>query len=656
MCGIAGIISLNGTPIEMLSIRRFTDAIAHRGPDGSDYVLLNNNTLALGHRRLSILDLSVAGKQPMFSSDKRLAITFNGEVYNFIELRKELEKDGFKFQTETDTEVILAAYQKWGLDCFSKFNGMWAIALYNCDTKELLLCRDRFGVKPFYYVYKPGTLFAFASETIAFKHLKDFTLQPNEERISRAIDNPVGMEGSGNTIWQDIFQILPGHYLTLNNSSTHIQQRRWFEIPKNSTKLNYEEAKEEFFSLTRSAVQLRLRSDVPVATALSGGLDSSSVYAMLHYLKKKNLNTERVDYNNIKGFVATFEGTQQDETDYAKAVVEFCKGEAEFIKTDFDSIISNIESSTRLFNDITATPINVLGDVYKSMRHNKYLVSLDGHGVDEMLYGYRSLVGMAITQAIVCMDKDYEKDLSQTYLNMFHAEFRQEEMLKLNNRSVQLKDLLSINSSLGKIKYSLKQHIKKVFSKGPETFQLSDHLSLSSLSKTSVGTLKQLSDKPVDLNFYNIAEKELAIDFYYRNIPCNMRDFDRAAMQHGIEIRMPFMDYNLVNFVFSLPMEYKVGHGYTKRIMRDAMKDILPEKVSRRKLKIGMGAPIHDWFNNQLNQYLMDTISSQKFLQNNLWNGSELKKFAEQKCKTKNWQPADAQQFWNVLNAHIILS
>ncbi|MBI2722897.1 MAG: asparagine synthase (glutamine-hydrolyzing) [Bacteroidetes bacterium] len=656
MCGIAGIVSLNGTGISLIELQKFTDALNHRGPDGSGYELLNNDTVAFGHRRLSILDLSVAGKQPMFSSDKRLAITYNGEIYNFIELRKELEKEGFRFQTETDTEVILAAYQKWGRDCFHKFNGMWAIALYNCDTKELLLCRDRFGVKPLYYIFKPNDIFAFASETVAFKYLEDFKLVQDEDLISRAIDNPVLIEGTGHTIWQGVHQILGGHFIEITNKTTSIQQKRWFEIPKKTISISYDEAKEEFFKLSREAVKLRLRSDVPIATALSGGLDSSSVYAMLHYLKKQNLNSERVDYTNIKGFVATFEGTQQDETDYAKAVVEFCNGEAEFIKTDFDSIIRNIESSTRLFNDITATPINVLGDVYKSMRHNKYLVSLDGHGVDEMLYGYRSLVGMAITQAIVSLDKDYEKDLSQTYLDMFHSEFRQEEMVKLNNRYVQLKDLLSINSHLGKIKYSFKQHIKKVFTKGSETFQLSDHLSLSSLSKTSVAKLKQLSDKPIDLNFYNIAEKELAIDFYYRNIPYNMRDFDRAAMQHGIEIRMPFMDYNLVNFVFSLPMEYKVGHGYSKRIMRDALKTILPEKISKRKLKIGMGAPIHDWFNHQLNQYLMDTVSSQKFLQNNLWNGSELKKFAEQKCQTKNWQPADAQQFWNVLNAHLILS
>lgn len=655
MCGIAGIVSLNGAAISLIELQQFTDALSHRGPDGSGYELLNNNTIALGHRRLSILDLSVAGKQPMFSSDNHLAITFNGEIYNFIELRKELEKDGFRFQTETDTEVILAAYQKWGLDCFSKFNGMWAIALYNCNTKELLLCRDRFGVKPFYYVFKPGALFVFASETIAFKHLNGFTLQPNEERISRAMDNPVGMEGSGHTIWQDVFQILPGHYLTLNTLSTHIQQHRWFQIPKSNTKLNYEEAKEEFFNLTKSAVQLRLRSDVPVATALSGGLDSSTVYAMLHYLKKKNINSERVDYNNIKGFVATFEGTSQDETDYAKEVIAFCQGEAEFIKTDFDSVISNIESSTRLFNDISATPISVLGDVYKAMRRNKYIVSLDGHGVDEMLYGYRSLVGMAVMESIRQLDENYEKDLSQTYLDMFHAQDRPYEETKLLKRKENLKNILSLHSKFGKSKFQLKTWAKTMLGK-PELFSLTNTLEYSYLQKQKVNSLDQLSNKPIDLKKYNSAEKELAIDFYYRNIPYNMRDFDRAAMQHGIEIRMPFMDYNLVNFVFSLPMQYKVGHGFSKRIMRDAMKAILPDKISKRKLKIGMGAPIHDWFNNQLNQYLLDTVNSQKFLQNNLWKGSELKVFAEQRCRAKTWQAADSQQFWNILNAHIILS
>lgn len=644
MCGIAGIIYQN-SEVSIDTIKRFTDAMAHRGPDGGGYCLLHNNKLALGHRRLSIIDLTDNGKQPMHWKN-RYTITFNGEVYNFIEIRKELEEKGIQFNSDSDTEVVLAAYHVWGFKCFEKFNGMWAIALYDLETKKLLLCRDRFGVKPLYYTLKPNNLFAFASETIAFKSLDEFAFTHNDELILSSINDPVSIEGTGYTIWQGVFQVLPGHCMELHVDQPEIKQKRWYSIPLQKSVLSYHEAKEEFFDLFQKAVKLRLRSDVPVATALSGGVDSSSVYAMLYHLKSLNICDERVDYNKIKGFVATFEGTLQDETKYAKAVVDYCEGEAEFLKTDFESIISNIESSTKLFNDITTTPISVLGDVYKSMRSQNYAVSLDGHGVDEMLYGYRSLVGMGVTQAIFDIDLDYERDLTETLVNMFHVEFREEERKKLKAKSSQLKNALGLDSGLRKMIYILKQNIKNVIGRKADYYnpQLSNH------------KFHHLSDKPINMSNCDYAEKQLLLDFYYKNIPYNMRDFDRAAMQHGVEIRMPFMDYNLVNFIFSLPMNYKVGHGFTKRILRDSLKNILPEEVRLRTLKIGMGAPIHNWFNGQLNQYLKEIVNSQKFLQNNLWNGVELRKMVTENCIRKSWTASEAQKFWNILNAHIILS
>lgn len=654
MCGIAGIWHLDKTTLETGKLERFTDSMSHRGPDGSGYKIFMENMLGFGHRRLSILDLSESGKQPMEFGQNKLWITFNGEIYNFIELRNELKTHGFNFKSESDTEVVLAAYSYWGKDCFNKFNGMWAIAIYDLAKNSLLLSRDRFGVKPFYYL-QTSKLFAFASETIAFKNLDGFNLTPNNEILSQTIDNPVLTEGTGYTIWNNILQLLPGHFMEINLSKPAFEQKRWFQIEQKPLTISYREAKEEFFKLFENAVKLRLRSDVPVATALSGGLDSSSVYSMLYFLKSKNIQVERTDFNRIKGFVATFEGTMQDETEYARSIVEHCEGEAEFLKTDFNNIIQNIESSTKLFNDISATPICVLGDVYRGMRKSNYIVSLDGHGVDEMLYGYRSLAGMAITQSVMSLDSTNEEDLTQTYLSMFHDDVREQEKEKLYKRVQSLKQILGINTAGGKLKHKLKQNIKKIKGNSAEFFSTPTTINSNFLSTRNLNPLKNLSDKPVSLSNYSIAEKELAIDFYYRNIPYNMRDFDKAAMQHGIEIRMPFMDYNLVNFVFNLPTEFKIGGGYTKRIMRDSFSSILPEKVRTRKLKIGMGAPINDWFNNQLSSYISDTVSSSNFLQNELWRGTELQKMVHEKCKNKNWTLAEAQQFWNILNAHLIL-
>lgn len=654
MCGIAGIWHIDKSPLEIEKLKRFTDSMFHRGPDGSGYKVFDGPMLGFGHRRLSILDLSESGKQPMEFEQNKLWITFNGEIYNFIEIRNELKTAGFNFKSESDTEVVLAAYTYWGKDCFNKFNGMWAIAIFDPAKNTLLLSRDRFGVKPFYYL-QTNNVFAFASETLAFKHLDNFNISPNTDILSYTIDNPVMTEGTGHTIWNNILQLLPGHFMEINLSKPHFEQKRWFQIPQQTNKISYKEAQEEFFRLFENAVKLRLRSDVPVATALSGGLDSSSVYSMLYHLKSKNISAERTDFNKIKGFVATFEGTMQDETEYAQSVVDYCKGDAVFLRTDFNNIIQNIESSTKLFNDISATPICVLGDVYRGMRENKYIVSLDGHGVDEMLYGYRSLAGMAITQSVMALNVTTEEDLKETYLNMFHEQVRESEKEKLNKRIYNLKQISGINTASGKLKYRLKQNLKKIAGKTENIFSYSTNIHSEFLIARNVKAFKNLSDKPVSLSHYDIAEKELAIDFYYRNIPYNMKDFDRAAMQHGIEIRMPFMDYTLVNFVFSLPTDFKIGNGYTKRIMRDSLSSILPEKVRTRKLKIGMGAPINDWFNHQLSTYICDTVSSSSFLQNGLWKGPELQNFVLEKSKNKTWTLSEAQQFWNILNAHLIL-
>lgn len=654
MCGIAGIWHFNNK-LEEGKLRRFTDSLKHRGPDGSGYRIFNDVNLGLGHRRLSILDLSESGKQPMTYGTSHLHITFNGEVYNFIEIRNELKTLGYTFNTDTDTEVILAAYHKWGFSAFNKFNGMWAIALYNEVTKKLLLCRDRFGVKPLYYAFIKDNSFSFASETYAFKFLDDFNIEFNEDTLMHSLVNPVMIEGSGKTIFNGIHQLLPGHFMEIDQHTKTVEQKRWFEIPQHyNTKISFNEAAEEFRHLFEQSVKLRLRSDVPVASALSGGVDSSAVYCMLQNIKKSNTTVERSDGNYSKAFVATFKDTPQDERKYAEQVIDYTNGQVQYIETDFNRIVNSIEASCILFNDITATPISVLGDVYKEMKAAGITVSMDGHGVDEMLYGYKSLVGMAVNQAIYDNDISYYNDLKATYLDLFAESDKAGEAAKLESKTLKLQNMYGTNSTAGAAKHAIKKYLKSHLPGPRETYNVQGPLLDDWFSTSSVPPLGNLSDKPVNLGFYNQAEKELAIDFNYRNIPCNMRDFDRAAMQHGIEIRMPFMDYRLVDFCFSLPMKYKVGHGFTKLVLREAMKGIMPETIRTRKTKIGMAAPINDWFNGSLSEYILDEVSSQKFLNAPYWNGKKIKAFVEEKCRAGSWQFMEAQRFWNILNAHII--
>jgi len=328
MCGIAGIYRFDNQEINQNRLQAFTDALKHRGPDGSGYELLNKNQLGLGHRRLSILDLSEAGKQPMIDASNRYTITYNGEIFNFEELKKELEALKYSFQTRTDTEVILTAYAEWGKDCLHKFNGMWALAIWDKEKEELFLSRDRFGIKPLYY-HTTETEFLFNSETRSFKYLPDYNREIDSELFSLLKKNEYALEGIGYTIFRGIHQVLPGHYLVVK-ANMPIQQKRWYDI--RNVKLvktkNLKEHAAKFYQLFEDSCKLRLRSDVPLATALSGGLDSTSVYTTVNGLLKSGA-TKRTHANSQKAFTIAFEGLKNDERVYAQQAANYVNGSIE---------------------------------------------------------------------------------------------------------------------------------------------------------------------------------------------------------------------------------------------------------------------------------------------------------------------------------------
>jgi asparagine synthase (glutamine-hydrolysing) len=642
MCGIAGIWNLNGVGVPLESLQRFTDSISHRGPDGAGYELLFNNALGFGHRRLSILDLTAAGKQPMYSREKDLVITFNGEVYNFIEIRNELKELGEAFHTETDTEVILRAYKRWGKNAFQKFNGMFAIAIWDSQKEELLLLRDRFGIKPLYYLYIPGVIFAFASETLAFKYLDGYKRQINEKTFNLALQRPALLEGSEKTIYQNIYQLLPGSFLTMTQNESP-QTKKWWETHKHFVKVpaTYSEQVEQFKALFEDACKLRMRSDVSLASALSGGLDSSSVYCTLHKINQNNSHHERIPGDWQRAFVATFPNTSVDERQYAEQVVKHVNGKATYIVPDYKNLLSDVIKATRLFDGIIMTPITSIADVYKAMRAEGITVSLDGHGVDEMMYGYNSYVFEAFYEAIKNRDWKKAEDFAKIISGLSPA-YKMEDLKK-----------------------TIRQFNKNVVEKGFDLVKRKLNFSQRSGNSSTVMPWAAEPDHNLinDINLqhyiptnFSSPEKMMYEDFHYRSLPINLRDFDRASMQHGIEIRMPFMDYRLVSYVFSLPRESKIGGGFTKRILRDAMKNTLPESIRTRTLKIGIGAPMEEWFNNELKTYVQDTVRSESFYNSPYWNGKQVKEDLDKAYENKSLDKNFCSKAWGLLNAHIILN
>jgi asparagine synthase (glutamine-hydrolysing) len=656
MCGIAGIWHLNNAPLTNHKLQKFTDAMQHRGPDGAGYYIDDAQHLGLGHRRLSILDLSDAGKQPMAFAEDRYWITFNGEIYNFIELRKELQQAGYHFKTDTDTEVLLSAYHLWGKACMSKFNGMWAFAIWDKQEQSLFLARDRFGVKPLHYLHLPAKLFAFASETIAFKHLDDFNRQIDAGLLQRAMLDSNKVEAAGYTLFENIVQLAAGCYILLKKDKPVVQQRWWNTFDHLQTvPAEFTTQVQQFKDLFEDACRLRLRSDVPLASALSGGVDSSAVYCMINHLMKNQDQALRTPQNWQKAFSATFPGAPNDERKFAEEVVAYTKGDAVYITPDYKNLAEDIVRTTVTFDAITGTPLVAVSDVYKAMRAGGITVSMDGHGADELMYGYRSSVSEAYFEAALSQDHKNEKDLLDTFTQMFVEGEQQRASQRLVARG---KEVVSFERGIKNQNALIKNAkllIKNYLSAGRISYM--EKLSPGAwFNHAVINVPAALKNNRLKFPALGRAELRLANDFHIDHIPYNLRDFDRASMQHGIEIRMPFMDYRLVTYLFSLPLESKLGQGYTKRILRNAMQGLMPESIRLRRTKIGLSAPITQWFNTHLNEFVSDQVNSESFRKSPYWNGELIRNMAEEKTRSKTWTDAEALPFWNVLNAHIILS
>lgn len=586
MCGISGIYNLNGVPVDETDLKRFNDSMTHRGPDDYGMSFLDKHCLGLAQRRLSILDLSALGHQPMSYGEERFSITYNGEIFNFAEIKDSLETKGHVFNTRTDTEVILAAYMEWGPMCLKKFNGMWAFAIWDNLNKELFLARDRFGIKPLYYHHDDGKRFVFASETRAFKFLNGFNRQIDDIKLHHNLIDPYALEGLGHTIYKGIFQLLPGHFMIVKKNEM-ISQRRWWSIEDCHPDVpsTFEEQTQKFHELFKDACRIRLVSDVPLATALSGGLDSTAVYSTVYdILKTENLG--RVNKDAQRAFTATFKGLPNDEREYAQMAANFTGGPIEFLESNDYQLAERVQRETELCDFINVSPISAISSVYEGMRKNGITVSLDGHGVDEMLYGYRDMVYGLYNEALWNGKQDSAESYRNVLSEMYYSDYRM-DFVRKSEKHLEEKRLRES---------SVKHKFKKIIGKSPES---KEYLPV---------TLPQLSDKPYDFQSKPLPERMAYYEFFQHTLPALLRNFDRAGMINSIEIRMPFMDWRLVSYVFSLPIESKIGQGFTKRILREAMKGHMDESLRTRTFKVGIGSPIEHWMNGALKDWTMDTL------------------------------------------------
>lgn len=553
MCGIAGIINKKGMPVERNLIEKMTDIIKHRGPDGCGYY--QDDTIAFGHRRLAIIDISEDGQQPMYYDEGCLTITFNGEIYNYLEIRLELEKKGYFFKSRTDTEVILAAYKEWGENCVTHFNGMWAFSIHDKSRGILFCSRDRFGVKPFYY-FENDEYFLFGSE---IKQI--FTIIPEKKaNIEYLIDFLVTKicEHHSATFFKGVYKLPSGHNLIYDTSSNTYVFKRYYDIQKNEavSQCSLEHAEKEYFKAFTNSIILRLRSDVKVGTCLSGGLDSSSVATIAAKLNRQT---------NVEPFSAITAVSSQksnDESEFAKIVAEHSDMNWITVTPSYDDFVNSLEQVIYTQEEPFGSPSIIMQYyVMKTARRNGIVVLLDGQGGDETLLGYKKYYPAHFVSHFK------ENGLLSTMLAIRKASKNNSEMSIVNIVKYLVAGLLA------RARYAFYSYQHRYLKELPP---IPTHLEEFSHSCLNIFDLQRLE---------NIST----------NLPVLLRYEDKNSMAHSIETRLPFLDYKTLETALSIPGEYKIRDGWTKWILRRIMSGQMPDNIVWRKNKYGFEAPEAQW-------------------------------------------------------------
>ncbi len=605
MCGLFGLINANISFIDKNRFRESAKLMYHRGPNAFMQWGIEGK-IELCHLRLAIVDLKPESNQPFFSICKNYVIVFNGEIYNYIEIREQLIGLGYVFTTESDTEVLLNSYIEWGEECVLKFNGDWAFAIYRIDQDKLFCSRDRFGVKPFNYAVIDNNLI-FSSEIKSILNYQDDLRQPNFNVIANYCRTSVGAQHE-ETWFKDIFRLQPAHNLIFHKGV--IKNYRYWSYPtETNVNIGFEEAKNIYKSLFTDSVKLRMRSDVPVGTTLSSGVDSNSIVFTLREFHKVNHHTftacfDSGEYDQLEKQVYVSNDMKIDEGTVVKECTKGLNLDSHFLNSSYENFVEDLQRVIfHLESGHSSTAILPLMQVMEHANQHVTVV-LEGQGADELL-GYQ------------------QKHFISTFVESIRN-FKLLDAIEIYRRTTKTYSL----------SYALKMYFRYLSNDFNILYKIYEYCSgLNNLFTSKLKVVKKLSDSPDDegLKFDCRVNKEL-----YRQHVGGLGNLlhygDAISMANSLESRLPFMDYRLVEFAFSLPWNFKIHYDLTKYIHREAMKGLVPDSVLNSAVKFGFNTPVSQFFKreNRLEIKPLDIILSERCINRGLFNREYLLRIMKQ--------------------------
>ncbi|MEM8895988.1 MAG: asparagine synthase (glutamine-hydrolyzing) [Bacteroidota bacterium] len=612
MCGITGVMAFNEIGrIHLIHLSNATAKLQHRGPDFQNTALFHN--VGLGHTRLSIIDTSVESNQPFMDDSGRYHLIFNGEIYNYLEIRQQLEQLGHQFRTSGDTEVLIKAFIQWDKDCLEKLNGFFAFAIYDSEKEEVFIARDRLGIKPLLY-FQDEDKFIFGSELRA---VLDYGIPKTIDQTALFTYLQLNYTPAPLTMIEGVKKLSPGHYIRVRKGDVNISS--YYSLPSPTGTIDdYEQAKTELFSLLEESVKSRLVSDVPIGSFLSGGIDSS-IIAGLAARYKPDLNTFSIGFKDQPYF---------DETSYAQLVADHFGTEHHVFSITSHDMLSAVEdildSIDEPFADSSAIPVHMLCKETRKLS----TVALSGDGADEIFSGYnkhaawiRSLSSNPVNSLISSLLpiwKVMPKSRSGALVNLFRQLERFGAGLRLDPKErywrwASITDTAEVSSWLAQ--------------------QLEDEGRFREIKNDYLSAL----DQP-DIGHFLHSDARLVL-------PNDMlTKVDMMSMANSLEVRVPFLDHQVVDFAFRLSDDFKINGDMRKRILQDTFRDFLPEKLYKRP-KRGFEVPLLSWLRNDLNSTVSKTLFDKEFLQEQgLFNPTAIMKLGK-KIKTHN--PGDSHaQVW----------